>query len=430
LILLGRRRNGAGFTAEDVAYLQAIAQMSILALHSSRANQTMARLNAELKMRMDSIAEQERQMAELRAELTFLQRDFDNPLPAAQETDFDREGVRGNSPALLDVLNQVRKVARSSSTVLIRGESGTGKEMLARLIHRNSDRVNGELICVNCAALSPALLESELFGHVKGAFTGAHADKAGRFFAANGGTLFLDEIGDISHETQVKLLRVLQERCFEPVGSDKTVHVDVRLVAATNRNLEEMIARGQFRADLFYRLNVVAVTLPPLRQRPEDLAELVFYFLTRSAEKARKPVRHIAPDALSALESHSWPGNIRELENVIERAVVLAEGERISLEDLPTDLRRPGPVQILRTEASTEPWVRPTTSAVRSVARKVTGIDSLHSSSHSRSGGDMSEEEQLRAALVASGGNKAVAARRLNLPRSTFFSKCRKYGIS
>ncbi len=176
---------------------------------------------------------------------------------------------------------------------------------------------------MNCAALSSSLLESELFGHVKGAFTGAYTDKVGRFQAAHGGTLFLDEIGDISAETQVKLLRVLQERCFEPVGSDKTVEVDVRLIAATNRDLETMIAAGEFREDLYYRLNVVSVTLPPLRQRREDLIELIFFFLSRSSQKARKQIRQIDPEAIAALEQHDWPGNIRELENVMERAVLL-----------------------------------------------------------------------------------------------------------
>jgi len=427
VIILGRRRGGTVFTAEDITFLHAIAQMSVLALHSSRANQTMAKLDAELKMKMDRIAEQQRQMAALRAELTALQTDAGQSPVVASEQEFDREGVRGNSPALLEVLDQVRKVSRSTSTVLIRGESGTGKELLARVIHRNSDRATGNLVCVNCAALSPSLLESELFGHVKGAFTGAHADKAGRFQAADGGTLFLDEIGDISQETQVKLLRVLQERCFEPVGSDKTVHVDVRLVAATNRNLEEMIAKGQFRADLFYRLNVVALTLPPLRNREGDLAELVFFFLSRAAKKTKKQIRQIDPDALAALEAHSWPGNIRELENNIERAVVLADSDIVTLADLPIELRHPletvpGNLSKRKSIAS------PITAVVKSVARKLSDPDDFSSSSVSRDAA--SEEQQLREALRVAGGNKAVAARQLHLPRSTFFSKCKKYGIT
>jgi len=431
VIILGRRRGGTIYSAEDIAFLHAIGQMSVLALHSSRANQAMARLDAELEIKMDRIAEQQRQMAALRAELISLQTDAGQTPSSGPDPEFDREGVRGNSPALLEILGQVRKVARSQSTVLIRGESGTGKELLARVIHRNSERANAPLVCVNCAALSTSLLESELFGHVKGAFTGAHADKPGRFQAADGGTLFLDEIGDISGEIQVKLLRVLQERCFEPVGSDTTVQVDVRLIAATNRNLEEMIARGQFRADLFYRLNVVALTLPPLRERPDDLAELVFYFLSRSAQKSRKPIRQIHPDALAALEAHAWPGNIRELENVMERAVVLADSDIITLEDLPLDVQGlSGNSTSLSRAARQRSKNPPTTPAlpIRTSARKV--VDANSEFPPTAMSNDLDEEAQLREALRLADGNKAVAARRLNLPRSTFFSKCKKYGIT
>ena len=425
LIILGRRRSGGAFTAEDIAFLHAIAQMSVLALHSSRANQTMTHLDAELKMKMDRIAEQQRQMAVLRAELTALQRDAGQAPVVASEQDFDTEGIRGSSASLLNVLSQVKKVARSTSTVLIRGESGTGKELLARVIHRNSERAEQNLVCVNCAALSSSLLESELFGHVRGAYTGAHTDKAGRFLAADKGTLFLDEIGDISAETQVKLLRVLQEQRFEAVGSDRTIQVDVRVIAATNRNLEEMIARGQFRADLFYRLNVVALTLPPLRERPADLADLVFYFLSRSAQKSKKQIRQIDPDALAAIESHPWPGNIRELENVIERAVVLADSDVIMLADLPIEFQEgtrisPQPARPYRTALTLA-----ATSTVRSVSRKLANGEEYVA----EPGDAHSEEQLLRDALRIAAGNKALAARRLNLPRSTFFSKCRKYGI-
>ena len=425
-IVVGRRRGGVAYTAEDIAFLHAMGQMSLLALHSSRANQSMARLDAELKAKMDRIADQQRQLTMLRAELTSLQQDAGQAPVLADDGEFDRCGIRGSSPPLLEVLAQVRKVARSSSTALIRGESGTGKESLARVIHRNSDRASAPLICVNCAALSSSLLESELFGHVRGAFTGAHADKSGRFQAAHGGTLFLDEIGDIASDTQVKLLRVLQERCFEPVGSDRTVHVDVRLIAATNRDLEDLIAQGLFREDLFYRLNVVTLTLPPLRARPEDLIELVFFFLSRSSQKEKKQIRQIDPDALAALERHSWPGNIRELENVIERAVVLADSDTITLTDLPSELRRsPGSIQ---------PPVAGT-----SARRTVIGHDvrdpaaDLPTTSSPLSTdwmGSADEEKLLREVLRAAAGNKARAARRLNLPRSTFYSKCKKYGIS
>ncbi len=423
VILLGRRQNGAIYTAEDFAFLQAMARMSVLALHSSRTNQTMTRLNAELKTKMESLSEQQRQLAALRAELKILQQEAGQNPVTQTDNQLDLDGVRGSSAALQKVLVQVRKVARSSSNVLIRGESGTGKELLARVIHRNSERASASLICVNCAALSPSLLESELFGHVKGAFTGAHADKPGRFQAANGGTLFLDEIGDVSLETQVKLLRVLQERRFEPVGSDTSVDVDVRLIAATNRNLEDLMAKGQFREDLFYRLNVVALTLPPLRERVEDLAELVFFFLSRAARKTRKQIRQIEPAALEVLESHRWPGNIRELENVIERAVVLADSDIVTLDDLPAEIR---------TGISAKPMVRservPESAVpVRSVARKLPGSVTA-SSIAAKSPAE--EERILREALRLASGNKAVAARNLNLPRSTFFSKCRKYGIT
>ncbi|MEY3176718.1 MAG: Transcriptional regulatory protein ZraR [Planctomycetota bacterium] len=440
IILLGRRESGLAYSAEDFAFLQAMAQMSVLALHSSRANQTMARLNAELKSKMENIAEQQRQLAALRAELTNLQQDAGQHPVQQSDQQLDREGVRGASPALLAVLDQVRKVARSTSTVLIRGESGTGKELLARVIHRNSDRANENLICVNCAALSPSLLESELFGHVRGAFTGAHADKPGRFQAAHNGTLFLDEIGDVPLETQVKLLRVLQERKFEPVGSDRTVEVDVRLVAATNRNLEELIRRGQFREDFFYRLNVVPLTLPPLRERREDLAELVFYFLSRSARKTHKQIRQIDPAALEALELHAWPGNIRELENVIERAVVLAESEIVTLADLPTELRRDLPAPATTVSPRNSNTVTPDLRPVKSLARRTRATNSQQGPNTSRENPEtaeqppeltaIEEEQLLRDALRKAGGNKAVAARSLNLARSTFFSKCRRYGIS
>jgi transcriptional regulator with GAF, ATPase, and Fis domain len=432
MILLGRRESGLSYSAEDFAFLQAMAQMSVLALHSSRANQTMARLNAELKSKMENIAEQQRHLAALRAELTILQQEAGHTPVQHSDQQLDREGVRGNSPALQTVLEQVRKVARSTSTVLIRGESGTGKELMARVIHRNSDRAAENLICVNCAALSPSLLESELFGHVRGAFTGAHADKPGRFQAAHNGTLFLDEIGDISMETQVKLLRVLQERKFEPVGSDRTVEVDVRLVAATNRNLEELIRCGQFREDLFYRLNVVALTLPPLRERREDLAELVVYFLSRSAHKTRRQIRQIDPLALEALELHHWPGNIRELENVIERAVVLAESDVITIADLPDEFQnRSGrmefpPVPVVAKPSNSAAAARP----VRSLARRTGAGLSQAPSAAEKELSPADEERLLRDALQQAGGNKAVAARSLNLARSTFFSKCRRYGIT
>ena len=235
-----------------------------------------------------------------------------------------------------------RKVAASPSAVLIRGESGTGKELLAAAIHPASPRAAGPFVKVHCAALSQSLLESELFGHVKGAFTGADRDRVGRFEQADGGTLFLDEIGDINLEVQTKLLRVLQEMSFERVGSSQPITVDVRILAATHQDLEALIRAGRFREDLYYRLNVICLHTPPLRERREDIFELAVHFLDLHAQRIGKPVTHLDPEAVEALAAYDWPGNIRELENVIERAVVLADGPAVTVDDLPPELRRSG----------------------------------------------------------------------------------------
>ncbi len=452
MIFVGRRSGGMAYSAEDIAFLQAIGQMTVLALHSSRANQNLARLNSELKVKVDRIAEQQRQLAMLRAELTSLQDNAADSLPQATRDGFDRGEIRGNSNAVRSVLDIARKAADSTATVLIRGESGTGKELLARVVHRNSDRAEQPLVSVNCAALAPSLLESELFGHVRGAFTGAHSDKVGRFQAADGGTLFLDEIGDTSLETQVKLLRVLQERRFEPVGSNTSVSVDVRLIAATNRNLEKMIARGEFREDLYYRLNVISVTLPPLRERREDLIELVFFFLNRSVQKTRKKIRQIDTDALAALEQHPWPGNVRELENTIERAVVLAEGEIITAKDLPSEIALSPSVSTvaeskLASDASifSDSWPQVPGQRLPTREAEVPEHGETSANSHNTStetprdlaGGDQRPQQtadsqelaELQQALQRASGNKAQAARMLHMPRSTFYSKLKKYGI-
>jgi two-component system, NtrC family, response regulator HydG len=241
----------------------------------------------------------------------------------------------GESPRIRQVYQFIAKVAPTDSSVLISGESGTGKELAARAIHQNSRRFGKPFIAVNCAALSEALLESELFGHEKGAFTGALAQRKGRLEIADGGTLFLDEIGELSAALQVKLLRVLQEREFERVGGTRTIKVDIRLLTATNRNLEELITRGLFRQDLFYRLNVLQLEMPPLRQRQEDIPLLAKYFAVRLGEKCNRKITGISVDAQRRLASYDWPGNVRELENAIERAVVLGTTEMILLEDLP-----------------------------------------------------------------------------------------------
>jgi two-component system, NtrC family, response regulator AtoC len=246
--------------------------------------------------------------------------------------DFDR--LIGSSGALEKVLSVVRKVAKSNTTVLVRGETGTGKELIAGAIHHNSNRAQRNFIKVNCAALQENLLESELFGHEKGAFTGADKQRIGRFEQADGGSLFLDEIGDMSPSTQAKILRVLQEHEFERLGGTRTLKVDVRLIAATNRDLSAMVTTGHFREDLFYRLNVVAIEMPPLRQRKEDIAALTAFFIHRFSGELKKKIVGPQPEALKLLMRYHWPGNIRELENTIERAMLFADGTHISADDL------------------------------------------------------------------------------------------------
>jgi formate hydrogenlyase transcriptional activator len=258
--------------------------------------------------------------------------------PLAQEAGFD--GIIGQSSALRKVLQMIEHVAVGDSTVLLLGETGTGKELVARAIHNRSGRRDRGFVKVNCAAIPSGLLESELFGHERGAFTGAISQKIGRLELADQGSLFLDEIGDIPLELQPKLLRVLQEREFERLGSTRTKKVDVRVIAATHRDLEGMILEKQFRSDLFYRLNVVPIFLPPLRERPEDIPLLVLHFVRQFARRTGKTIDTIRPDTMDALRRYRWPGNIRELENVIERAIILSPGPvfRVSQQDLRTRL--------------------------------------------------------------------------------------------
>ena len=259
-------------------------------------------------------------------------------LRAEIDREYDVEGIVASDAGMLAVLDTIRKVSPTNATVLIYGESGTGKELIARAIHNLSGRAARPFVSVSAGALPETLLESELFGYEKGAFTGAVTAKPGRFELANGGTLFLDEIGDISPATQVKLLRVLQERRFERLGGTRSIEVDVRVVAATNQDLQQLIADGDFREDLYYRLNVVPVTLPPLRLRAGDIPLLVAHFL----EKSNAGTKRISPDAMKALVSYQWPGNIRELENTIERIVILSHGDEIGLADLPAEVRAGG----------------------------------------------------------------------------------------
>lgn len=255
-------------------------------------------------------------------------------------TRFGLENIIGESEPMREVFDVVQQVAPTRATVLLSGESGTGKELIAKAIHQLSPRAKAPLITVHCAALSPTLLESELFGHERGAFTGAHERRIGRFEQAQGGTLFLDEIGEIDATIQVKLLRFLGERTFERVGSGKTLMADVRLVTATNKNLAELVKAGSFREDLFFRLRVVEISLPPLRARRADIPLLAQAFLREFARENEKPVREISPEAMQALQEYGWPGNVRELRTAMEHAVVLCRGERITQRDLPQAIRQ------------------------------------------------------------------------------------------
>jgi formate hydrogenlyase transcriptional activator len=303
------------------------------------------------------------------------------------------EGIVGSSAALAEVLDLVRLVAPSDSTVLIEGETGTGKELIARAIHNRSRRANRAFVKVNCAAIPAALLESELFGHERGAFTGALARKIGRFELADGGTLFLDEIGDLPLELQAKLLRVLQEREFERLGSVQTHKVDVRVVAATNKDLNEMVAQNQFRMDLYYRLNVFPVILPPLRDRREDIPMLVAHFVKQYADRMRKEIRKISAESMYALQHHSWPGNIRELQNMIERAAILTFGDVLSVPMLPV---------------------------AASPAREPVTLEEAERAHIANA---------LRATKGVVGGPNGAAAR-LGIPRTTLMEKMRKRGLS
>lgn len=425
LILLGRKLNGSGYTAEDLTFLNTLGQFTAVALRSVKLHQDFARLNDELQLKASKIDEQKRQIAIMQAELT--QQVEPEPDPTTPAVDLRREMIKGNSPAIREVLETVRKVAATESTVLIQGASGTGKELLAQAIHDNSPRRSGPLVRVHCAALTPSLLESELFGHVKGAFTGAHQNRVGRFELANGGTLFLDEIGDISLETQIKLLRVLQTRSFEPVGGMRTVTVDVRLITATHQNLPKLIAAGRFREDLYYRLNVVNVTLPTLQERKDDIFELALHFLKLASQKSSKSVSSIDGEAMDALLNYSWPGNIRELENVVERAVVMCEGSKITLKELPVDITR-GQTRSLGTR-DTMPGLNGDVPPEKVLNVPPSVLAAVRKTATGRAPSEAEEAASLRQALDDCKGNKADAARLLGMPRSTFYSKLKKAGI-
>jgi formate hydrogenlyase transcriptional activator len=323
------------YTQADAELLQEVATQVALAIANMKSYEEIAALKARL----------EKENVYLREEI---------------RTVHNFEEIVGNSPALLDLLRRVDQVAPTDSSVLIYGETGTGKELIARAIHNRSNRKDRPLVKVNCSAISAGLVESELFGHVKGAFTGAFERRIGRFELAHGGTIFLDEVGELPLETQVKLLRVLQEREFEPVGSNRSVQVDVRVIAATNRNLQESIVNGSFRSDLYYRLNVFPLEVPPLRERRSDIAQLAMFFVTRYSRNLGKRIDGISAAAAEKLNDYSWPGNIRELQNVIERALILAHGSILELEPeliglSSSDALRDGQRKVAETALPAEP---------------------------------------------------------------------------
>jgi formate hydrogenlyase transcriptional activator len=307
----------------DTMLMETPRGLDVLKIFAARAGAELERQRAENDLR-NALVEVERLKNQLHAENVYLQEEI------RREHNF--EEIVGSSPALINVLQQVEQVAPTDVTVLILGETGTGKELIARAIHNRSLRQHRPLVKVNCGAISAGLVESELFGHVKGAFTGAVDKRVGRFELADGGTLFLDEVGELLPETQAKLLRVLQEGEFEPVGSNQTRRVNVRIIAATNRNLEEEVKAGRFRADLFYRLNVLPLHNPPLRQRQADISQLAMFFLSRYAKRFGKQMDGIAQETMELMLQYQWPGNVRELQNIIERGVVLATSKVLTLE--------------------------------------------------------------------------------------------------
>ena len=363
------RLGGEPFTACDSELLASVASQVAFSVENSLAFQEIAELKDKLA-----------------AEKVYLEDEI--------RTEYNFEEVIGQSPALKRVLHQVETVAPTDSAVLICGETGTGKELIARAIHDLSRRRQRTLVKVNCAAIPTGLLESELFGHERGAFTGAIAQRIGRFELADGGTLFLDEVGDIPLELQPKLLRVLQEQEFERLGSTRTRRVHVRVVAATNRNLDEMVAEGTFRNDLYYRLNVFPITLPPLRERPEDIPPLVRYFVQKFARRMNKRVETVPADAMAALAQYAWPGNVRELENAVERAVILTSGSAL----------------------------RVPLSEFRARPAALTGVATL----------EATERQAILRALHDTNwvlGGPHGAATRLGLKRTTLQSRIRKLGI-
>ncbi len=359
------------YAEADVGFLQEVAGQVAVAIENMRAYERIGELTARL----------ERENAYLQEEIH-------------REHDFAQ--MVGSSESLLAVLRRVEKVAPTDSTVLITGETGTGKELIARAIHHASRRRARPLVKVNCSAISAGLVESEFFGHVKGAFTGALERRMGRFQLADGGTIFLDEVGELPLETQVKLLRVLQEQEFEPVGSSQTVAVDVRVIAATNRDLQAAVDAGRFRYDLFYRLNVFPLEVPPLRERRSDVPQLAMFFLAQYARRFGKRIETLSPDTLERLVAYDWPGNVRELQNVIERAAVLTMGSVLELDD---DLLRPAAARRQTPAASdAERSVRPGPDA--GLAEVLEDVERAHITGALQRSGGVVEGPRGAAALL------------------------------
>jgi two-component system response regulator HydG len=318
-------------------------------------------------------------------------------------SDFDLKNMIGKSQPMKELVDMVAMIAPSEATVLISGESGTGKELIARSIHFNSGRREAPLVIVNCAALTETLLESELFGHEKGAFTGADKRREGRFMRASNGTIFLDEIGEMSPMMQAKLLRVTQDREVQRVGSDEMIKVDVRIVAATNRDLEKDVSSGRFREDLYYRLNVVTLRVPPLREHLDDIPLLAQHFLDKYGERNRKRIKGFTPVAMDMFLKYDWPGNVRELENAVERAVILLPGDYVSEKELPLSI--------------TQSYSQENSSiAFRSDITQPQSLEEI-------------EKEAILAALEGTGGNKSETARKLGINRRTLYKKLQKFGV-
>ncbi len=397
LIGLGKKRSGDLYTSEDVSLLSSLAHHTAVAMENARAYNRIESLNQESERKVEKIEQQQEEI------LALQQRLLNENICLREEIQqhFDFQEIIGSSKPMKDVLAMVEKIAPTDSTVFLQGESGTGKELIARAIHFNSPRREGPFVRVNCAAIPANLIESEFFGHEKGAFTGAIKAKTGKFELADGGTLFLDEIGELGMDLQVKLLRVLQEKEFERVGGNRTIKADLRIITATNRDIEKAIYSGAFREDLFYRLNVIAITTPPLRDRREDIRALAIHFINKFSREMGKSIGNIDPEVMDALKSYQWPGNIRELANVLERAVVLGAGDTLSVRDLPgiitiTPVRKSPPIAGTGALSKEMEWV---------------------------------ERQRIQESLVKARGNKSEAARSLGLKRSTFNSKMKKFNM-